>query len=122
MALALAMVMVLAMGVTVFAASDYSITVNNTNSNITIAGKKYTAYKLFDATYSGDAVAYSIDKDSYFYKTSAIKIILEDYVTFTAASGDSQNIVVTPKDTFDETKARELADKLQPYLFHLQSL
>ena len=116
MALALAMVMVLAMGVTVFAASDYSITVNNTNSNITIAGKKYTAYKLFDATYSGDAVAYSIDKDSYFYKTSAIKTILEDYVTFTAASGDSQNIVVTPKDTFDETKARELADKLQPYL------
>lgn len=118
MALALAMVMTLAMGISVFAAEDptYKITVTNTNSNITIAGKTYTAYKLFDATYSGDAVSYTIDKDSYFYTNTNTKGVLDQYFTFTVASGDAQNIVVTPKDGFNDAKARELADKLQPYL------
>ena len=118
MALMLALVMCLAMGVTAFAADDptYSITINNTNSNITIAGKTYTAYKLFDATYSGDAVSYTIDKDSYFYTTEGAKAVLDQYFTFTTTAGDAQNIVVTPKDGFNDAKARELADKLQPYI------
>jgi fimbrial isopeptide formation D2 family protein/LPXTG-motif cell wall-anchored protein len=112
--------LVMSMGITALAADDdtpaYKITVTNTNSHITVAGKTYTAYKLFDATYSGTAVAYSIDKDSYFYTTVATKAILDQYFTFTTASGDAKNIVVTAKDGFNEAKARELADKLQPYL------
>ena len=68
MALVIAMVMVLAMGVTVFAASQYTITIDNaSNTSVSIDGKTYTAYKLFDVTYTGsnkeDPHAYSIDSD-----------------------------------------------------------
>ena len=56
-ALLIAMVMVLGMStMTAFAASDGSITVQNTVKDST-----YNVYKVFDATYSGDNVAYSYD-------------------------------------------------------------
>lgn len=123
----MALVLMLAMTINVFANSEptsdtetsdpaYSITVNNTNKNITIDGKTYTAYKLFDATYSGNAVSYTIKKDSYFYKTAAAKTVLEEYFNFTAVAGDTSIMSVTPKDGFNEAKARELADKLQPHI------
>ena len=97
-------------------AEDYKITVTNTNNNISIAGKTYTAYKLFDATYSGTAVSYTIDKDSAAYTDPTIRGILDNYFTFTTASGNAQNIVVQPKDNFTEATARTLADDLKPYL------
>ena len=65
MALVIAMVMMLAMAVPVFAADPtYSITVTNTNETISIAGKTYSAYKLFDMTYNSDKTAYSYSIDS----------------------------------------------------------
>lgn len=171
LALLLAMTMVLALGATAFASElpteeptevpaetpEYSITVQNTNSNITINGKTYTAYKLFDAKYNGDAISYTIATDNYFYTTAGAKAVLDKYFTFTATPGDTGNMNVTPKSfyteaedgtwyllkdgtytetaptdqtaenyqstevkytktEFDEVKARELADELQPYL------
>ena len=64
LSLVLSVAMVVAMGVTVFAASDYKITVTNTNPNISINGKTYTAYKIFSASYSTsdpNAIVYSKD-------------------------------------------------------------
>lgn len=123
LSVALLVALVLSLGVAnAFADDDpaYSITVENKNTNITIAGKTYTAYKLFDATYSGTganaAVSYTVTADNYFYTTAATKAILDNYFTFTTASGDSTNIVVTPKADFDgEEDARALADALKPY-------
>lgn len=58
-ALLLTLLMLLAMGTTAFAAEETgSITVNGTTK-----GKTYDVYKIFDLTYSGDAVSYTIDTD-----------------------------------------------------------
>lgn len=74
LALVLALSVMLALSVGVFADGDeasetpaaattaYSITVNvPTGSNLSIAGNTYYAYRLFDATYSGDNVAYTVN-------------------------------------------------------------
>ena len=63
LALLLAVVLVLALSVGAFAAEDYSITVTNTNTSVSISGNTYRAYKIFDATYSGDHVAYTVSKE-----------------------------------------------------------
>lgn len=63
LALLLAVVLVLALSVCAFAAEDYSITVNNTNTAVSINGKIYSAYKIFDATYNGDNVAYTVSTE-----------------------------------------------------------
>ena len=63
LALLLAVVLVLALSVCAFAAENYSITVTNTNDAVSINGKTYNAYKIFDATYSGDHVAYTVSKE-----------------------------------------------------------
>lgn len=60
--LLLALVMALALAVPAFAVGTYSIIVTNTNKSISINGKTYYAYKLFDATYSGDNVAYTVSE------------------------------------------------------------
>ena len=62
-ALVLALVMVLALGTGAFAAEQYSITVTNSNKSISIDGKTYSAYKIFDATYDGDNVAYTVSSE-----------------------------------------------------------
>lgn len=54
--LAMLLTMVAATGLTAFAADDGSITIQNT-----VKDKTYNVYKVFDATYSGDKVAYSYD-------------------------------------------------------------
>ncbi|MCD7723820.1 MAG: isopeptide-forming domain-containing fimbrial protein [Clostridiales bacterium] len=59
-----ALTMVLAMGTfSAFADDSYTITVNNTSSTISIDGNTYSAYKLFDVTYSGNAYSYTADSD-----------------------------------------------------------
>lgn len=63
LALLLAVMLVLALSVCAFAAEDYSITVTNSNSAVSINGNTYRAYKIFDATYSGDHVAYTVSKE-----------------------------------------------------------
>lgn len=63
LALLLAVVLVLALSIGAFAAENYSITVTNTNTSVSISGNTYRAYKIFDATYSGDHVAYTVSKE-----------------------------------------------------------
>ena len=132
MALALAMVMVLAMGMTVFAdtpaenpetpAAAYSITVTNTNNSASIVGKEYSAYKLFDVTYSGTNYAYSIAINNYFYTNA--KSVLDTYFDFTDIASDSTRKTVTVKEakqdattkTLSAADVRALADALEPYM------
>ena len=65
LALALALVLVLAMSTAAFAAPEtYSITVNNTNSAISINGNTYRAYKILDATYDNEGhVSYTVNTE-----------------------------------------------------------
>ena len=49
-AIVLVLTLILAMGITANATVEYKITVENTNSNISISGKTYKAYKVFDLT------------------------------------------------------------------------
>lgn len=64
LALVLALTLLLAMSATVFAAAQtYSITVKNENKSISIKDKTYYAYRIFDATYNGDNVAYTVNKN-----------------------------------------------------------
>ena len=142
MALALAMVMVLAMGVTVFASGDtgttggdggttggdapaaatYSITVTNDNTAMSIVGKTYTAYKLFDVTYDGTNYAYSIKTDNPFYSGAAKAAVLDTYFDFTDTSDATVKTVTVKTAKQDATTktlsaddVRKLADALQPY-------
>lgn len=55
--LTLAIMMVAVLGVAVLAAGKGSITIDNPQP-----GKTYTAYKIFDVTYSGEAYSYTINK------------------------------------------------------------
>jgi len=118
MALVIAMVMVLAMGVTVFAAdTPHTITITNTNNAISIDGKTYNAYKVFDSTHSGDAYAYYLSKTSQFYTNTDAKSVIETYFTLTELPGDSTKVSVVPKADYDaEADARAFADAMQPYL------
>lgn len=126
-ALVLAMVMVLAMGsLTAFAEGPtHSITITNTNSNISINGRTYSAYKLFDSTHNGDAYAYTMSTSSQFYSdelvsgtvtTGSLAELLKTYFTFTAVAGDASKVNVEPKGTFGDTEVRAFADKIQPFL------
>ena len=107
-----------------FADSDYKITVTNSNTNISIAGKTYTAYKLFDAVYSGNNASYTIKKNSKFFTDNAAKTILDKYFDFTTASGDDTIMVVTVKEakqnattkTLSDADVRALADELKAVL------
>ena len=142
MALALAMVMVLAMSITVFASGDtgttggdggttggdapaaatYSITVTNDNEAMSIIGKTYTAYKLFDVTYDGTNYAYSIKTDNPFYSGAAKAAVLDTYFDFTDTSDATVKTVTVKTAKQDATTktlsaddVRALADALQPY-------
>lgn len=59
--LLLALVMALALAAPALAAETYSITIENTNTSVSISGQEYSAYRLFDVTYSGDAYAYTLN-------------------------------------------------------------
>lgn len=63
LALLLALLLTLALGTTAFAAESYSITVKNSNTSISMAGNTYSAYKLFNVTYSGTNYAYTVTKE-----------------------------------------------------------
>ena len=114
--------LVMSMGITAAFAEDYSITVTNSNTAMSIIGKTYTAYKLFDVTYSGTNYAYSIKTNNPFYSTAAAKAVLDTYFDFTDTS-DATVKTVTVKTakqdattkTLSASDVRALADALQPY-------
>ncbi len=66
--LVLALTLVAALGMTALADNEaattpaYSITVTNTNDNVSISGKTYSAYKLFDVSYNkgNESYVYSV--------------------------------------------------------------
>ena len=125
MAMVLAMVMVLGMTtMTAFAADPvtHSITVKNENTSISINGKTYSAYKLFDSTHSGNAYAYYMSKSNQFYAETlvdgtpaagSVQAVLKQYFTFTAIPGDNTKVSVTAKDGFD---ARAFGDAMESFL------
>ena len=88
-ALLIAMVMVLGMSTSVFAAGDGSITIQNT-----VKGKDYTVYKVFDATYSGDKVAYTYDGSN----TTFLKALEGDSSPFTVTANTAKHYNVALKD------------------------
>lgn len=129
LAVTVAMTMGIATTGMAFAAEDtpHSITITNTNQAISIDGKTYNAYKLFDSTHSGDAYAYYMSKDNQFYSAALVAeeapaantlaSVLRTYFDFTVLSGDSSKVSVTPKAGYTaEANAREFADAIQKYL------
>ena len=126
-AMLLALVMILGLGVTAFAADPYSIKVENkkADTNISITGKTFNAYKIFDVTSSGKAYAYTIDSDadgSWFAQVTAYMgvTVTESESTYngkgiTLARSASDKTVynVTTADTFS---VRNFADYLGKYL------
>ena len=103
-------------------AETYTITVTNDNPAISIAGKTYTAYKLFDVVYSGTNYAYTINTENPFY--TGAKSVLDEYFDFgdIASETDVKNVTVKPAKMDNETNTlsasdiRSLADALKPYI------
>ena len=120
--------LVMSFGVSAFAAGEYQITIENTNTNMSIAGKTYSAYKVFDLTYGPDAdndgkpdsYAYSIKNTDWAWAT------LTDGATTDSTTGKittKYGIILTPsaadptlysvdKGTMADSDARDLADAL----------
>ena len=91
-ALAIALVMVLGMSTSVFAASDGSITIQNT-----VKDKEYNIYKVFDATYSGTNVAYTYDGSNATF-LAALQAENSPFTT-TANTAGSYNVVIKESAT-----------------------
>ena len=92
--LLLALVMVLSLATTAFAAGTGSITVDNP-----ITGQTYTAYKIFDVTYSGDNYSYTIDSGNEWFHTVQNFATEAHGLTLTQVNG-STTYNVTTTDAF----------------------
>ena len=117
LALVLVLVMMLALGSTAYAAAQtYSITVENTNSNISIVGNTYTAYKLFNVTYSGDAYAYTVT-DEFAGFTYTVEELDGDGYTVTVNGKEATSVSGTiegnavVKAAFNNYKAADTPDE-----------
>ena len=121
LALLLALMMVLALGTTAFAAESYSITVKNPNTSISMAGNTYSAYKLFNVTYSdvtetSGNYAYTVTDEfasfQYSYKTAedgmeVTKTVSgEDLINYLATLSDNAEAL----DTFAEAALKYATD------------
>ena len=93
-ALLIAMVMVLGMSTSVFAAGDGTITIQNT-----VKDKTYTVYKVFDATYSGDKVAYSYDGSN----TTFLTALQAETSPFNCVANTSGSYTITVKDGIEDS-------------------
>ncbi len=99
-----------------------SITITNTNSRISINGKTYYAYKLFDSTHTGTAYSYTMSTSNQFYSAAllgatepadGVAKVLWNAFTFTAVPGDTSKVNVAAKSGFD---ARDFADDMEAFL------
>lgn len=96
--LVLALTLVAALGMTALADNDaattpaYSITVTNTNDNVSISGKTYSAYKLFD-------VSYNLGNSSYVYSVADAFKDFRYKVGETTYSGDALIAYLGTQDT-----------------------
>lgn len=93
-AVVLALVMTLALAVTAFADTG-SITISNPQD-----GKTYTAYKIFDVTYSGDNYSYTISEtDAAFSTVKAYADVTANGLELTAVA-NTNKYNVSIKDVF----------------------
>lgn len=99
--LALAMIMTLC--VTAFAEGEAEPTATP-DPTAAVAGETYNAYKIFDATISGEAAAYSITLDNPFYQA-----VVDSKMFTLALSADGTKYVVEKNGSFNAAK---LAEKL----------
>lgn len=83
---------------------SYSITIENENSNVSIAGKTYTAYKVLGLEYTVDET--SGDTTGYKYKLDASCLNPDGYTGYTATD-ELGNLTVSIADA---TAARTFAD------------
>ena len=135
-ALLLTFTMVMAMGMSAMAAEgDYSITIDNTsNENVSINGKQYKAYKVFDLTLGdattegeGDdavttygAYAYSIKNTDWAWATltagattdTTTKVITTKYGIKLTPSASDATLYSVDKGTMTDETARTFADDL----------
>ena len=85
-AVLLALAMTLALAVSAFAADTGSITITNPQGNHT-----YTAYKIFDVTYSGDNYSYTIsDTDAAFSTVKAYANVAANGLNLTAVANTNK--------------------------------
>lgn len=89
LALTVAMTMGIATTSVAFAANDGSITIQNT-----VKDKTYEVYKVFDATYSGDNVAYTYDGSN----ATFLAALQADSSPFTVKANTSGSYSVVKKD------------------------
>ena len=131
LALVISALMVLSM--TAALASDYKITVSNSNSRITMDGKQYEAVKLFDLTLGNPtttdgtttygAYSYSIDSDgegAWAWNTikgtagaNGVYTNSTYDLTFTPSANDSTVYAVTAGSGFTAAKANDLGEALR---------
>lgn len=129
LALLLALSVVLALSVGVFADGEtpetetpeaetvtYSITVRNTHENISIAGKMYFAYRLFDATYFTTETE---GEDGNTTTTTNVGYTLNaDFVgfTYTYTGDDEEELTVSGNDLIDYVRScGESSDALNAF-------
>ena len=130
--------MVLGMMSIAMAESEYSITVKNTNTSMSINGKDYKAYKVFDMTLGGETTTGEGSDATTTYSAYAYSIKNTDWAWSTLIAGADTDedtgvittkygIVLTPSaadptvytvngDDMDPDDARAFADALQPVL------
>ena len=113
LALLLALMMVLALGTTAFAAESYSITVKNPNTSISMAGNTYSAYKLFNVTYSdvtetSGNYAYTVTDDfaNFEYTVGENTYKGENLIAYLATLSDNAEAL----DTFAEAALKYAKD------------
>ena len=89
LAILLALTMVVGLGVSVWAASDGTITIQNT-----VKDKSYEVYKVFDATYSGTNVSYTYNGSN----ATFLAALQGDSSPFTATANTAGTYNIALKD------------------------
>lgn len=137
LAMVLAVIMVMSLATTAFAAEGYSITINNTNKNVSIDGMTYKAYKVFDLTLGAKtttgegedtvttygAYSYSIKSTDWAWTTLVADattnekgVITTKYGIKLTPSASDATLYAVEEVTEGSMKARELADALTAVL------
>jgi len=80
--LLIAIMLIIMLSVTVFAAGEGSITVTNTNPEVSISGNTYYGYKIFDVTYDAGLSAYNYTIDTHFTNFFTAKSITTNQAAY----------------------------------------
>ena len=114
MALVLVAVMMMAMGITAFAdGTDGKVTIENATVGVT-----YKAYKVFDATYDGDNIAYTVDATLFaaLGGTAGTNLTAGPFtISGTADSAGNYNVQLTDDSTDAATIATWIGSNLSKF-------